>query len=233
MQKNYLLAGASSASAQALSRLLQAEGHHVIGLSTKDLSGFGYSEHYQVADYSKSSLPTLSQPLDGLVYFPGTINLKPVNRLSEDDFLQDFKINALGAVTVVQQYLQNLKSTAASSSVVFISTVAVSQGMSFHSSVSMAKGAVEGLTRALAAELAPSIRVNAVAPSLTASPMADKLFNTPEKLEASNKRHPLRRIGQPDDIAHAIHFLLGEQSAWMTGAVLPVDGGMASVRMLS
>ncbi len=133
----------------------------------------------------------------------------------------------------VQQYLQNLKNAAVPSSVVFISTVAVSQGMNFHSSVSMAKGAVEGLTRALAAELAPSIRVNAVAPSLTASPMADKLFNTPEKLEASNKRHPLRRIGQPDDIAHAIHFLLGEQSAWMTGAVLPVDGGMASVRMLS
>ena len=233
MQKNYLLAGASSASAQALARLLQDEGHHVIGLSTKDLSGAGYSEHYCVADYSKSSLPTLTQPLDGLVYFPGTINLKPVNRFSEEEFLQDFRINALGAATVVQQYLQNLKNAPAPSSVVFISTVAVSQGMNFHSSVSMAKGAVEGLTRSLAAELAPSIRVNAVAPSLTASPMADKLINTPEKLEASNKRHPLRRIGQPGDIAQAIYFLLGEQSGWMTGAVLPVDGGMASVRMLS
>jgi len=232
MQKNYLLAGASSAIAQTLLRLLQADGHRVIGLSTKDLSGAGYDEYHQVADYGKSSLPAMSQPLDGLVYFPGTINLKPVNRFSEEEFLQDFRINALGAAAVVQQYLQNLKNAAAPSSVVFISTVAVSQGMNFHSSVSMAKGAVEGLTRALAAELAPSIRVNAVAPSLTASPLADRLINSPEKLDASNKRHPLRRIGQPDDVAQAIHFLLSEQSAWMTGAVLPVDGGMASVRML-
>lgn len=232
MQKNYLFAGASSAIAQTLLRLLQADGHRVVGLSTKDLSGVGYDEHHQVADYDKGSLPTLPQPLDGLVYFPGTINLKPVSRLSEEEFLRDFKINALGAVAVVQQYLQNLKNAAAPSSVVFISTVAVSQGMNFHSSVSMAKGAVEGLTRSLAAELAPSIRVNAVAPSLTASPLAERLINSPEKLDASNKRHPLRRIGQPDDVAQAIHFLLGEQSGWMTGAVLPVDGGMASVRML-
>lgn len=96
----------------------------------------------------------------------------------------------------------------------------------------MAKGAVEGLTRALAAELAPSIRVNAVAPSLTDSPLANRLINSPEKLDASNKRHPLRRVGQPDDVAQAIHFLLGEQAAWITGVILPVDGGMASVRML-
>lgn len=96
----------------------------------------------------------------------------------------------------------------------------------------MAKGAVEGLTRALAAELAPSIRVNAVAPSLTDSPLANRLINSPEKLDASNKRHPLRRIGQPDDVAQAIHFLLSEQAAWITGVILPVDGGMASVRML-
>ncbi|MCW5920728.1 MAG: SDR family oxidoreductase [Saprospiraceae bacterium] len=232
MQKNYLLAGASSAVAQTLLHLLQADGHRVVGLSTKDLSGAGYDEHHQVSDYDKGSLPTLSQPLDGLVYFPGTINLKPVSRLSEEEFLRDFKINALGAVAVVQQYLQNLKNAAAPSSVVFISTVAVSQGMNFHSSVSMAKGAVEGLTRSLAAELAPSIRVNAVAPSLTASPLAERLINSPEKLDASNKRHPLRRIGQPDDVAQAIYFLLGEQSGWMTGAILPVDGGMASVRML-
>jgi NAD(P)-dependent dehydrogenase (short-subunit alcohol dehydrogenase family) len=115
---------------------------------------------------------------------------------------------------------------------VFISTVAVAQGMNFHTSISMAKGAVEGLTLALAAELAPTIRVNAVAPSLTASPLADKLINSPEKLEASGKRHPLRRVGQPEDIAHAIHFLLGDQSSWITGQVLGVDGGMSSIRMM-
>ena len=133
---------------------------------------------------------------------------------------------------MVQRYLQNLKNAPPTPSIVFISTVAVAQGMNFHTAIGMAKGAIEGLTLALAAELAPTIRVNAVAPSLTTTPLADKLINAPEKLEASSKRHPMRRIGQPEDIAHAIGFLLGEQSSWVTGQILRVDGGMSSVRMM-
>jgi 3-oxoacyl-[acyl-carrier protein] reductase len=232
MQKTYLFAGASSAIAQETHRQLRAEGHRVIGLSTKDIGELGYSAYHQVSEYSKDFLPEIAQPLDGLVYFPGTINLKPFHRITEEAFMQEYKINALGAVSVVQRYLQNLKNAPPTPSIVFISTVAVAQGMNFHTSISMAKGAVEGLAVALAAELAPTIRVNAVAPSLTASPLADKLINSPEKLEASGKRHPLRRVGQPEDIAHAIHFLLGDQSSWITGQVLGVDGGMSSVRMM-
>jgi NAD(P)-dependent dehydrogenase (short-subunit alcohol dehydrogenase family) len=232
MGKTYLLAGASSAIAQALHLQLKSEGHQVIGLSTKDVQALNYTEHHQVADYNRNSLPGIPQPIDGLVYFPGTINLKPFHRITEEEFLQEYRINALGAVSVVQHYLQNLKNAPPTPSIVLISTVAVAQGMNFHTSISMAKGAVEGLTLALAAELAPTIRVNAIAPSLTASPLAEKLINTPEKLEASNKRHPLRRVGQPEDMANAIHFLLGEQSSWITGQILGVDGGMSSVRMM-
>lgn len=204
----------------------------MIGLSTKDISDLGYSTHFQVAEYSKNHLPDITQPLDGLVYFPGTINLKPLHRTTEEEFLQEYKINALGAVSVVQRYLQNLKNAGPTPSIVFLSTVAVAQGMNFHTSISMAKGAVEGLTLALAAELAPTIRVNAVAPSLTASPLAEKLINSPEKLEASGKRHPLRRVGQPEDIANAVCFLLGDQSDWITGQILGVDGGMSTIRMM-
>lgn len=232
MSKTYLFAGASSSIAQACRQMLQDAGFMVIGISTKNLDGLGYDQHFQVQEYSKSALPELSQALDGLVYFPGTIRLKPMHRISEEEFLEEYKINALGAVSVVQRYLQNLKNAPPSPSIVFMSTVAVAQGMNFHTSISMAKGAIEGLTLALAAELAPTIRVNAVAPSLTASPLSEKLINSPEKLEASDKRHPMRRIGQPEDIAHAIQFLLSNQSSWVTGQILHVDGGMSTIRMM-
>ncbi len=232
MSKTYLLAGASSSIAQSSCALLQSLGHSVIGLSTKNLDGLGYDQTFETSEYSKASLPELPQNLDGLVYFPGSINLKPMHRISEAEFLEDYKINALGAVSVIQKYLPNLKNAAPTPSIVLISTVAVAQGMNFHTSISMAKGAVEGLTKALAAELAPSIRVNAVAPSLTASPLSEKLINSPEKLEASDKRHPMRRIGQPIDIANAICFLLGEASSWITGQILHADGGMSSIRMM-
>lgn len=232
MSKTYLFAGASSAIALATLQTLRAEGHRVVGLSTKAISGLGYDETHLLNAYTKNDLPELAYPLDGLVYFPGTINLKPMHRISEEEYLQEFKLNALGAVSVVQRYLPNLKNAAPTPSIVFISTVAVRQGMNFHASIGMAKGAVEGLTLALAAEFAPTIRVNAVAPSLTASPLSDKLINSPEKLEASNKRHPLRRIGQAQDVANAIRFLLSSESAWMTGQILHVDGGMSAIRPL-
>jgi NAD(P)-dependent dehydrogenase (short-subunit alcohol dehydrogenase family) len=119
---------------------------------------------------------------------------------------------------------------AGSASVVLMSTVAVQSGMSFHASIAMAKGAIEGLTKSLAAEWAPQIRVNAVAPSLVNTDLASRLLSTPEKVEASGKRHPLQRVGEPADIAAAVLFLLGDGSAWMTGQVMAVDGGLGSLR---
>jgi 3-oxoacyl-[acyl-carrier protein] reductase len=229
MSKTFLFAGASSAIAQAV--LTQLQGDKIVALSRKDSLSPQYFKHFQVEDYSKNNLPDFDEPLDGLVYFPGSINLRPFNRISEDDFLAEYKLNALGAVSVIQKYLANLKKSP-HASIVLISSVAAKQGMPFHASISMAKSAIEGLTLALAAEFAPNIRVNAVAPSLTQTPLADKLLNSPEKVEASDKRHPLKRVGQAEDIANAIHFLLTDKSAWMTGQILNVDGGMSTVKSL-
>jgi NAD(P)-dependent dehydrogenase (short-subunit alcohol dehydrogenase family) len=167
-----------------------------------------------------------------LVYCPGTINLKPFHRFSIEDFQKDYEVNVLGAIKVLQACLKGLKKSE-SASVVLFSTVAVQVGLGFHSSISSAKGAVEGLAKSLAAEWAPNkIRVNVVAPSLTDTPLASALLGNEDKKEASNKRHPLGRYGQPEDIAGAAVFLLSTDASWMTGQVLHLDGGMSSVKSM-
>jgi len=182
-------------------------------------------------DITKESidLEILPETLDGLVYCPGSINLKPFNRLTIDDFNSDWEINVLGAVKSIQQLLPKLKKSE-SGSIVLFSTVAVKMGMPFHTSVAASKAAIEGLTVSLAAELAPKIRVNCIAPSLTNTPLAEKLLNTPEKTEASGKRHPLQRVGNAEEIAKMANYLLKEESSWMTGQVLRLDGGMSSIK---
>ncbi len=177
-----------------------------------------------------SPLEVLPEVLHGLAYCPGSITLKTINRLSEEEFLQDFRQNVLGAVRVIQYCLPRLK-RANGASVVLFSTVAVKTGMAFHSSIAAAKGAVEGLGKSLASELAPQhIRVNVIAPSLTQTSLAQGLLNTPEKIEASAKRHPLNRIGQAEEMAALAHFLLSDDAAWMTGQIIGVDGGMSALR---
>ncbi|MGB5530148.1 MAG: SDR family oxidoreductase, partial [Ignavibacteriaceae bacterium] len=161
----------------------------------------------------------------------GSINLKPFKSFKEQDYIDDFRINALGVVKVINHFLPNLKKSEKSSIVLF-STVAVQTGMPYHASIAMAKGAVEGLTRSLAAEFAPKIRVNAIAPSLTDTPMASKLLSNEEKKEASAKRHPLGSVGKPDEIANAAYYLLSDESSWVTGQILHIDGGMSSMRLL-
>jgi NAD(P)-dependent dehydrogenase (short-subunit alcohol dehydrogenase family) len=229
--QTYLFCGASSKIAERLAAQLIQEGNKVIGISTKEQNFENYSEFHKVDAYQAGQLPQISDSINGIVYFPGTINLKPFARISENDFLNDYHINTLGAVNSIQKYLPNLKDSEGAS-IVLLSTVAVSIGMPFHSSIAMAKGAIEGLTRSLAAELAPSIRVNAVAPSLTNTPLGERFINTPEKLEASEKRNPLKKIGQAQDIANSIQFLLSDKSSWVTGQILHVDGGMNSLKLL-
>ena len=232
--KNYLVVGASSGIGLELVKHLSGENVRVYALSRSgdNLDGLAGVDHFKcdVVDQT-AALPEITTPLDGLVYLPGTITLKPFKTLRVQDFLNDFEVNLLGAVRILQHYLSNVKD-ADSPSIVLMSTVAVQTGMSYHGSVASAKGAVEGLVRSLAAELAPNIRVNAVAPSLTDTPLASHLINTPAKRETARKRHPLDSIGDPKDVAAVVSFLLSEQARWITGQILPVDGGMSSVRVL-
>jgi NAD(P)-dependent dehydrogenase (short-subunit alcohol dehydrogenase family) len=220
--KRFLLVGASSAIAQSTKSELLAKGYEVTQLSRNQ----SFSD-YELTDYV-SALPAIDTRFDGIVYFPGSINLKPFRSLKLEDFQSDFNIHVLGAVNVLKTYQSNLNEGA---SVVLISSVAATTGMPFHASVAAVKAALEGFARSLAAEWAPKIRVNVVAPSLTLTPMAEKLTNSPEKIEAGAQRHPLKRLGNPSDLSNAITFLLGEESAWMTGQVLAVDGGMGKLKV--
>ena len=232
-KKNIFIVGGSSGIGLELVKVLSDDRHEVyVGSRTADTLAEFPGVHHIPMDVAaeKIDLETLPETLQGLVYCPGTIVLKPFQRLTVDDFKEDFNINLLGAVKVIQGCLKQLKKSQTGASIVLFSTVAVKTGMPFHASVASAKAAVEGLTRSLAAEFAPRIRVNAIAPSLTDTPLAKSLLSSEEKRKASADRHPLKRIGTPQEIARAAAHLLSDDGAWITGQVLPVDGGMSSLR---
>ena len=171
----------------------------------------------------------LPDHIDGFVYLPGTINLRPFKGLKPSVFLEDFKINVMGCIEILQKVLPKIQA-AKNPSIVMFSTVAVKLGMPFHSSVSSSKGAIEGLTKALAAEFAPKIRVNSIAPSILKTPMSEKFLNSETKLDNAKNRHPLKEIGSPEDISEVVKFLLEDNSKWMTGQIITIDGGMSSVK---
>ncbi len=223
--KNIILVGGNSGIGKAVAAQLQEDGATIFSYSRtgKGTAAVDFSTNFE-------ELPGLPEIIDGVVYCPGTINLKPFHRISIADFKQEMEVNFYGAIRLLQACLKGLKKSS-SPSVVLYSTVAVQTGMGFHAGIASAKGAVEGLTRSLAAEWAPNkIRVNAIAPSLTETPLASALLSTPEKKEASDKRHPLGRVGRPEDIAEATVFLLSEKSSWMTGQILHLDGGMSHLK---
>ncbi len=224
----YLVVGGSSGIGLELVKQLETDHEvHVISRTSDNLNGLQVTHHSADITEADAALPDFDS-LDGLVYLPGSINLKPFHRLSEADFDADYQVNFKGAVRVIQHYLKALKQ-GSNPSITMVSTVAVQRGMPFHASIASAKGAIEGLTRALAAELAPTIRVNAIAPSLVETSLANGLLNTEAKVKSSQERHPLKRIGDPKDIASAIAYLLSEQSSWMTGQILGIDGGLSAI----
>jgi NAD(P)-dependent dehydrogenase (short-subunit alcohol dehydrogenase family) len=232
--RNFLIVGGSSGIGfEIVSQLINQGDEIFVGSRTGDkLAGLARVHHLKLdVKAPPDHLEGLPDVLNGVVYCPGTIRLKPFQRLTREDFLEDLQINFLGAVHVIQACLQNLKKSPTGASILLFSTVAVTTGMPFHASVAGAKGAVEGLTRSLAAELAPRIRVNALAPSLTDTPMAGSLLSSEEKRHAASERHPLKRVGSPQDIARLAVFLLSDAASWITGQIIHVDGGMSSLRV--
>ncbi|WP_394993896.1 SDR family NAD(P)-dependent oxidoreductase [Emticicia sp.] len=230
--KNFLIIGASSGIGFSLAQnLIEAEANVFSASRTQpDLPSKFLMWDAQNSDNQVfNELPAV---LHGLVYCPGTINLKPFHRLTNEDFIKDFQINLLGAVSVIQANLGRLKASE-NASIILFSTVAVQTGMGFHASIASSKGAIEGLTKSLAAEFASTkIRVNAIAPSLTDTPLAKNLLSTPEKIDSSNKRHPMGRVGKSEDIASMAKLLLSDEGSWITGQIFHVDGGMSSLRMM-
>jgi NAD(P)-dependent dehydrogenase (short-subunit alcohol dehydrogenase family) len=229
MPPTILVIGGNSGIGLATVRLLRDQGATVVAAARTagPLADLGIP--VQPFDALNPGTLELPSALDGLVYFPGSITLKPFHRVTAEDFLNDFRVNCLGAATVIQAALPALKA-APTASIVLFSSIAAAQGLSFHASIAAGKAAVEGLVRALAAEFAPKIRVNAVAPSLTDTPLAAPLLNTDAKREAAAKRHPLQQIGDPADLAALVAFLLSPAARLMTGQILRPDGGLSAVR---
>jgi len=230
MKKNILIIGGSSGIGLQIVKKLNEE-HNIFVANRTNESLSGLNHQYIKVDVSKETLDPsyLPDSLDGLVYCPGSINLRPFRGLKPETFIEDFNLNVMGAVRSINAVLKNLNNSSQASIVLF-STVAVQIGMPFHSSVAVSKGAIEGLTRSLAAELAPKISVNAIAPSLVNTPLAEKFLNSESKMERAVERHPLKKVGSADEIANfAIHLLFN--SSWMTGQILGIDGGIGSTKV--
>ena len=209
-------------SSSAISKALQEH-------SNRNFICFSRSENNFDIAGDMSELDDL-EDINGLVYFPGTINLKPFTMLKDNDFQNDLDINFLGAVKVVKKLIGKLKE-AEGASVVFISTVAASLGLPFHASISPAKAALEAYARSMAAEYAGAkISFNVIAPSLADTPMAGNLLKTERLIEASKERNPMKQIGTPSQIAKSIDYLLDAHKNWMTGQVISVDGGMINLK---
>ena len=229
---NYLIIGGSGGIGQELATQLSQTGNQVIATFNKNKPGTDIpnTRFHQLDILEENfSVDFLPEDLSGLVYCPGSINLRPFDRMKPGDFEADYKLQVIGAIKVIQSVLPRLKKSG-NASIILFSTVAVQTGLPFHSQVAASKGAIEGLAKALAAEFAPKIRVNCIAPSLTNTPLATSLLNTEQKVEANAQKHPLKRIGTPADIAGMAAFLLSDKASWITGQVMHVDGGFSTIK---
>ncbi|ARV08319.1 oxidoreductase [Winogradskyella sp. PC-19] len=224
----YIVVGGSKGIGNAIVNNL-LENHEVINISRTEPEQSHNNLTHHNCDVTSDDLPEINE-VDGLVYCPGSINLKPINRLSVDDFKNDFEINVIGAVKTVQKYLPALKN-GNNPSIVFFSTVASDLGMPFHASVAASKSAVEGLTKSLGAELAPTVRVNAIAPTVTDTDLASKLLRNDRMVENMKERHPLKRYLQPTEVADMATFLLSEKAASLSGQVFKMDCGITSFKI--
>jgi NAD(P)-dependent dehydrogenase (short-subunit alcohol dehydrogenase family) len=242
MAHRVIIYGGSGGIGFATARILRSRGYdlHLVGRNEDKLAA-GAAElgaSFTAGDVTDSGLfarvaQEAGDTLDGLVYAVGTINLRSLQRLTEADFLNDFRVNAIGAALAVQASLPALKRSTGVAAVVLFSSVAALQGFSLHASMGMAKGAVSGLTLSLAAEFAPKVRVNAIAPSITRTPLAERMLTSEQITTAIAGLHAMQRLGTADDIATLTAFLLSEDAGWITGQIISVDGGRSTLRAKS
>ena len=229
--RNYIIIGGSSGIGREVVSLLEIQEANVIATYNNNFVEDRPNVKYLQFDARTDvlNMDDFPEEIHGLAYCPGSINLKPFHRFKEEEFLEDFKLQVLGATKVIKLLLPNMKKSG-DASILLFSTVAVQSGYSFHSQVSISKGAIEGLTRSLAAELSPSVRVNALAPSLTNTNLASRFLNTEEKLNFQSEKNPLKKIGEAKDIAEAAEFLLTPSSSWVTGQIIHIDGGDSVIK---
>lgn len=230
MEKNILLIGGSTGIGLEIANQLVKENNVIV--ASRNKGELGDDIKHLEFDVLKDDIEELDLPekINGLVYCPGSINLKPFKMLKHKDFEEEMNLNFLSLIKVVQGVMPKLKE-AENASLVFFSTVAVKVGMPFHTSVAAAKGAIEGFAKSLAAEYAPTMRVNVIAPSLTDTPLAEKLLSNDSKKEKMSERHPLKRVGNAKDIANAASFLLSDENSWITGQIIGVDGGLSTLNI--
>lgn len=229
MKRNILLIGGSYGIGLEMAKKLSKDNQvYVASRSSEELSGLDVTHisfDALTEDISEKAIP---EKLDGFVYCPGSINLKPFKTMGVDTIQNDLEINFIALAKTVKSIINRMNE---GSSMVFFSTVAVGTGMPFHTSVSAAKGAIEGFARALAAEYAPKVRVNVIAPSLVDTPLSERLLSNDKKKEMMAERHPMKRVGNAADIANMATFLLDSDNSWITGQVIGVDGGMSSLNV--
>ena len=231
MKKNILLIGGSHGIGFKLAQqLLNQHTVYIASRTQENLGNLDVNHINYDAATDQLDVDQLPDRIDGFVYCPGTINLKPFKSMPTDVFRQDLELNFLSMIKTVHAILDRLQASK-QASLVFFSTVAVKVGMPYHTSVAAAKGAIEGFAKALAAEYAPQLRVNVIAPSLTDTPLAKRLLSNTKKKEIMDARHPLKRVGTTTDIANIAEFLLSDKSNWITGQILGVDGGMSTLNV--
>tara|TARA_B100001778_G_C18523719_1_gene600136 strand:- start:237 stop:929 length:693 start_codon:yes stop_codon:yes gene_type:complete len=230
MTKNILIIGASSDIGLEICKLANADGHNIYATSRDDVNANNFDNFIQL-DPNKSLdvLDDMPENIDGLVYCPGTINLRSLQRLTLEDIKNEMEVNFYGAFNIIKKVLPNLKKNDGASVVLF-STVAVKTGMPMHSSIAAAKGALEGLAKSLAAELAPRVAINCVAPSIVDTKLAANILSTDERKQASADRHPLKTIGSINSIANSAYFLLQAKENWISGQIFRPDGGLSALK---
>lgn len=229
---NYLIIGASSGIGKQLATQLATAGNQVYGTynKTEAESSIDSLSYHQLNVLDEAmDLDFLPDTIDGIAYCPGSINLKPFGRITPDEFVEDYQLQVVGAIRLIQTLFKKLRKSG-NAAIVLFSTIAVQNGFPYHSQVSASKGAIEGLTKALAAEFSPKIRVNCIAPSLTDTPLAANLLSTEEKRAANAAKNPLKRNGDATDIANMAEFLLSDKANWVTGQIMHVDGGFSTIK---